>query len=243
MDFKLKYFLNRKTLQAENSVERSSWYAAREIQTFSRLLRLAKISRAFDWKKIEFLDLGAGDQFLKQQVIALGAKYKPIDYDEADFNEDKLPFQSDRFDLIFSLAVIEHLHSVDKYLSEVCRILKPGGVFYITTPNFRYSHKSFFDDPTHIKPFTEIGISKLLTIFGFNNVNVFPGSRCKSDWFYTNRFRFFISAHIPFREKRWFLPSVLTGRATSVIAICCKPFVKAHPTNFNHKKDPHQKSL
>ena len=175
------------------------------------------------WDNKEFLDLGAGDQFLRDHVNTLGTKYYPIDYDQADFNKDNLPYSNNRFDVIFSLAVIEHLYNIDHFLSEVYRILKPGGIFYLSTPNFKYCYKSFYDDPTHVKPYTDESIGKTLAIFGFESVNTFPGVRCKVDWFYTNKLRFLISASIPFRKDRWFLPPFLTGRATSVIAICCKP--------------------
>ncbi len=223
MDFKLKYFENRNIIHSKNARSRSASYATREINTFATLLRLSKITHHLDWKGKKFLDLGAGDQFLRVKVSDLGAKYHPIDYDQADFNKDKLPFREAEFDIVFSLAVIEHLQNIDNYLNEVFRILKPGGIFYISTPNFRYCYKSFYNDPTHIRPFTEVSINKALSIFGFGNVNVFPGTRCKSDWFYTNKLRFFISAYMPFTGERWFLPSILSGRATSVIAICLKP--------------------
>jgi len=223
MDFKLKYFMTRNKAHANNSSTRFTNYADREVKTFSILARLSKLSNNFEWKAKKILDLGAGDQFLKDQFTHLGAKYTPIDYDQADFNHDKLPYSKDTFDVIFSLAVIEHLHNIDNFLSETYRILKPGGILYLSTPNFRYCYKSFYDDPTHIRPYTETSISRTLTIFGFDKVIAFPGLRCKSDWFYTNKFKFFISAYIPFKKNKWFVPSILTGRATSVIAICCKP--------------------
>ena len=66
--------------------------------------------------------------------------------------------------------MIEHLYNIDHFLSEVFRILKPGGIFYLSTPNFRYCYKSFYDDPTHVKPYTDESIGKTLTIFGFESV-------------------------------------------------------------------------
>jgi len=223
MDFKLKYFKNRKALQSKDLKVRSSNFAAREIDTFCRLLRLANLNESFRWKDKTFLDLGAGDQFLKPKITELGAKYHPIDYDLADFNKDELPYTSNSIDLIFSLAVIEHIYNIDHFLGQVYRLLKPGGIFYLSTPNFKYCYKSFYNDPTHVRPFTEVSIYKVLSIFGFENISTYPGLRSKSDWFYTNRFRFFISANLLTKEEKWFLPSIFSGKATSVIAICCKP--------------------
>lgn len=44
-----------------------------------------------------------------------------------------LPFQPETFDLVFSHSVIEHVASADHYLSECFRVLRPGGVLYLST--------------------------------------------------------------------------------------------------------------
>lgn len=49
----------------------------------------------------------------------------------------RLPFGEDEFDLVNCDCTIEHLLNSPKSLfSEVKRVLRPGGVFFITTPNF-----------------------------------------------------------------------------------------------------------
>ncbi len=47
---------------------------------------------------------------------------------EGDLN--KLPFESESFDVITCFAVLHHLHGFESLVSEVSRVLKPGGVFY-----------------------------------------------------------------------------------------------------------------
>jgi ubiquinone/menaquinone biosynthesis C-methylase UbiE len=47
----------------------------------------------------------------------------------------ELPFESDRFDLITSFQVIEHIVEMNPYLNEIRRVLKPGGTVVFTTPN------------------------------------------------------------------------------------------------------------
>jgi len=51
-------------------------------------------------------------------------------------NTSKLPFGDDFFDVATMLAVIEHLRyeTTSRVLTEVFRILKPGGVCILTTP-------------------------------------------------------------------------------------------------------------
>lgn len=44
-----------------------------------------------------------------------------------------LPFRDDSFDLVFSHSVIEHVVSAEAYLLECRRVLKPGGLLYLST--------------------------------------------------------------------------------------------------------------
>lgn len=52
-------------------------------------------------------------------------------------NYKQLPFDDDSFDNVVSFQVIEHVEDVDNYLTEIKRVLKPGGKFICTTPNAR----------------------------------------------------------------------------------------------------------
>jgi SAM-dependent methyltransferase len=44
-----------------------------------------------------------------------------------------LPFQAATFDLVFSHSVIEHVRDAEDYLRECFRVLRPGGVLYLST--------------------------------------------------------------------------------------------------------------
>jgi SAM-dependent methyltransferase len=44
-----------------------------------------------------------------------------------------LPFAASSFDLVFSHSVIEHVTSAEGYLKECHRVLRPGGVLYLST--------------------------------------------------------------------------------------------------------------
>lgn len=98
-------------------------------------------------------DAGCGDgKFIQELSHHLGPNYKYAggDYSESrceqareatqfeitqiDF-EKKLDFQSDVFDCVYSGEVIEHLYNPDNMLIELNRILKPGGLLIVTTPN------------------------------------------------------------------------------------------------------------
>ncbi|MBI2065069.1 MAG: class I SAM-dependent methyltransferase [Candidatus Yanofskybacteria bacterium] len=49
---------------------------------------------------------------------------------------EKIPLPDNSFDLVYSQSVLEHVADVTRVLSEAYRILRPGGVIYIETPNY-----------------------------------------------------------------------------------------------------------
>ena len=55
----------------------------------------------------------------------------------AVMNKDRpaLPFPDDHFDVVVTIDVHEHLHSVGEFNAELARTLKPGGRAIVTTPN------------------------------------------------------------------------------------------------------------
>jgi SAM-dependent methyltransferase len=52
-----------------------------------------------------------------------------------NIDEQNLPLKSNYFDAIFAGYVIEHLFNPDQLLDEIYRVLKPGGLFILATPN------------------------------------------------------------------------------------------------------------
>lgn len=52
-------------------------------------------------------------------------------------NGQSLPFQDGAFDLVLSHSVIEHVLDARAYLAECHRVLKPGGILYLSTAPFQ----------------------------------------------------------------------------------------------------------
>ena len=49
--------------------------------------------------------------------------------------EEPLRFEDGFFDVVFAGEIIEHVYDIDLFLSEIFRVLKPGGSLVVTTPN------------------------------------------------------------------------------------------------------------
>lgn len=97
------------------------------------------------------LDVGPGTgrwlQFLKSRGAAyLGAidiSEKSLKRSEhicdkvqiANFEIDKFGFDSDFFDILLSIEVIEHLLHPQNYISEIKRVVKSDGLILMSTPN------------------------------------------------------------------------------------------------------------
>jgi ubiquinone/menaquinone biosynthesis C-methylase UbiE len=48
---------------------------------------------------------------------------------------EAIPFADNSFDVVISHHVIEHVHSHGGHLTEITRVLAPGGICYLGTPN------------------------------------------------------------------------------------------------------------
>jgi SAM-dependent methyltransferase len=68
---------------------------------------------------------GSGTR-LQQEKAIRGAAF-------AQGDAARLPFADACFDLVFSHSVIEHVRDADAYLRECGRVLRPGGVLYLST--------------------------------------------------------------------------------------------------------------
>jgi SAM-dependent methyltransferase len=64
-----------------------------------------------------------------------------------DLNRPPYPFRSNTFDAAYALSVIEHLDNFFGVMTELHRILKPGGFLALLTPHF--SDAASFIDPSH----------------------------------------------------------------------------------------------
>ncbi len=218
MDFKKKYFIKRNLSLLGDDRTLS---AKREIETLKFLL---KTFFNFDLKiGMNILDLGSGDKFLKKEFEERGMIYNDYDINDINFEVDKFNYVDNKFDLVVSLAVLEHIKNPDLFLSECKRVLKNNSHIYLSTPNWKYSKDTFWNDPTHVKPYSEKSLKDILTLKGFRNVEILPNLRCKSRWWYEGKFRFLKAYYLlPFQGNVKFVPNFFKGKSKGMFAIAKK---------------------
>ena len=140
-----------------------------------------------------------------------------------DIESEKLPFEDDTFDVIYSKSFIEHLYYPERYLEEAFRVLKPGGILITLVPDWESNYKIYFDDFTHRTPFTNIALEDAYKMYGFSEVNVFKFRQLPIVWKYPklNYFCSAISPFIPVRAKnkffRWSRELMLVGAGVKKI--------------------------
>lgn len=149
-----------------------------------------------------------------------------------------MPFGDGCFDAVVSFETIEHLPDIEKYLTEVRRVLTPRGVYLVSTPRARRTtHRPA--NPYHLIEFSAEDFVTLLSAH-FANVEIFGQMRVQGrahrwlqrlDVFHLRRlvprrFRYAVDAALgttPLEEMQprdQVIAKNDLGRAEYVVAVC-----------------------
>jgi SAM-dependent methyltransferase len=141
------------------------------------------------------LDLGCGAGDFTAMLAEAGALPLGVDVAEAalarararhaelEFRltriEGPLPLADNVFELVWSSEVIEHVADTARWLSEVRRVLVPGGRLLLTTPNHGRVQVALqgierFSEPLgdHLHLYTRRSLTELLAEFDFRDMTV-----------------------------------------------------------------------
>jgi SAM-dependent methyltransferase len=85
-------------------------------------------------------------------------------------------FEAGSFDVVLASNVIEHFEpdAAANLVTDVVRLLRPGGRMIVIQPNFRYAYRHYFDDYTHRSAFTHVSLANLLRSKGLRMLRVEP---------------------------------------------------------------------
>lgn len=139
------------------------------------------------------LDVGCGAGSLLSAAVKLGwnAEGLEVSAPAVEFLRQKgysvrqgylenQDYPDNYFDVVTASEILEHVDNPLEFLTEIKRILRPGGLFWGTTPNSRGisglvlgSEWSCVSPPEHIQLFSVRGIRILLENAGFKTVKVF----------------------------------------------------------------------
>ena len=95
-----------------------------------------------------------------------------------------MPVADASFDVVFCKSFVEHLREPVNFAEDCYRVLKPGGKVIFLTPDWESNHLIFFDDVTHVSPFSTVTMQQLLELTGFENVISYRFRQLPVTWRY-----------------------------------------------------------
>lgn len=135
------------------------------------------------------LDAGAGESVYKKffnhcdyKAIDLAVGESRWNYENLDYIGplDDMPIDSETFDAVLCTQVLEHLEWPRESVQEMHRVLKPGGVLYLTVPMAQNEHQAPYD----FFRYTSYGLKSLLEKAGFTEIKIKPFGGLMVRWAY-----------------------------------------------------------
>ncbi|MCX2726875.1 class I SAM-dependent methyltransferase [Thermomicrobium sp. 4228-Ro] len=143
------------------------------------------------------LDVGCGDGYGAAELASVARWVVGLDSDRSALRHaaqryrtpnlswvqataERLPFRSGSIDVVCCFQVLEHLANPAHFLAEVRRVLAPGGLLLLTTPNREAVLSGL--NPHHVREYDAESLRNLLASF-FEHVEglgVFPSARVRT---------------------------------------------------------------
>ena len=126
---------------------------------------------------------------------------KSVKFRQNDIGKEKLPFDDNFFDAIYTKSLVEHIDNHSFFFYECKRVLKKGGQLIIYTPDWETQYLHFYDDITHIKPFTKVTLENCFKLNGFDSCKIEKFYQLPSVWKFPflKIFARFIAIFVPIR--------------------------------------------
>ncbi|MEE9301540.1 MAG: methyltransferase domain-containing protein [Alphaproteobacteria bacterium] len=169
---------------------------------YRRQAEFERTSKAYSLRLVpssppmKVLDIGCGTGVNAEALAAKGHEVSGIDispvaiekfrargFDGAVCNiNEEIPFEDGTFDLVFGSDVIEHIIDTERALSEMNRVLRPGGQLVLSTPNSAFwvyrllglfgKTVSDLQHPGHVRFFSKAALADHVEKAGFVTVEI-----------------------------------------------------------------------
>jgi len=152
------------------TAERSSGHDPSEQVIYNRCLFAYKA--ASEIVKGNIIELGSGEGYGIQLLAPLANHYLAVDkfdtdisgHSNVEFRKQLMPSLSgiadNSFDFAVTFQVIEHIKDDKAFVAEIYRVLKPGGMLLLSTPN---RPMSLTRNPWHIREYTAAELSAVVS--------------------------------------------------------------------------------
>lgn len=135
-----------------------------------------ELKNAIDkFAKGDLIDIGCGNKPYEELFDGKTTKYIGCDIVQSNLNKvdiicpaNKIPIEDNSFDIVFSTQTIEHLEDPQGLINEAYRLLKPGGSFILSGPQYWPLHEEPFD----FFRFTKHGFKTILEKGNFDIVEI-----------------------------------------------------------------------
>ncbi len=183
-----------------NTIGSFNYVNVRHVRTF--LERQAAALPAHD---LVFLDVGAGRSPYRQCFAGKIGRYLAVDVEESlpsnggggtgiEYHigtAESIPLPEASVDVVLFNQVLEHVLDPDASLSEIGRVLKPGGILLGSVPHLSPVHL----EPYDFRRYTDLGLRQMLLKHRFTEISIdFSGSVYSSaallvcmDWMLSRR--------------------------------------------------------
>lgn len=149
---------------------------------FQKHLFAYKLANQYLKKGSTVLEIGCGDgygaNYLAENdinVTGIDVDKHSIKYAQKKYKKHKLSFhlydgecikyEPHSFDMVISFQVMEHVENINLYLENIKKMLKPNGLFLITTPNrtYRLCPGQSPDNPYHLREYDSTSLKEAIT--------------------------------------------------------------------------------
>ena len=170
-----------RAFHAEASVkEEWDWWHAARRRVLSAVLRHELRRHGFEGRELDLLDVGCGTggttaglarghRFVGCEIASEAARAgsRRLGGRVVRATAAALPLRDESFDLVLALDVLEHFEDDAHVLREVARVLKPGGLLFVTVPAFEFLWGPHDAYSHHFRRYRSPGLRAVIESSGF----------------------------------------------------------------------------